>query len=39
MDLENTGKLRSVLDGWLPETVATSAWLSALNVSPQLTQR
>lgn len=39
MDIENTGKLRSVLDGWLPETVATSAWLSALNVSPQLTQR
>lgn len=39
MSLENVGKLKSLLDVWPAQTVATSAWLNEQKVSAQLAQR
>ena len=36
MALQNDAKLKTVLNDWLPQTVATSAWLNSLGVSRQL---
>jgi hypothetical protein len=36
MALHNDAKLKRVLDGWFPQTVATSAWLNGLGISRQL---